>query len=476
MASPRSVPATTLGELAHELSAELIGDGSVIASDVQFDSRRVNPGDLFACVPGTSHDGHDFAAGAIGRGAVALLTERALPVEVPQLVVTSVRTAMATAAAIVHGHPSAELALVGVTGTNGKTTVTHFLGAVFEAAGRSGRVIGTLGGTRTTPEAPDLQRLLRLYLDEGVDTVAMEVSSHALDLERVAATRFDISVFTMLGRDHLDFHGTPERYFAAKARLFEPDFSDRCVLNIDAPHGRLLSDTVEIPAVAYSLDDVSDLFMDALGSRFVWRGTDVQIALPGRHNVSNAVAALTVGAELGIAPEVAAAGVALVDRVPGRFDMVPGSDGFAVVVDYSHTPDALAVAIGAAHELTPGRVIVVFGAGGDRDRQKRPEFGTVAATADLLVVTSDNPRSENPASIIGEIVAGIPAEDRERTRVEPDRRQAIELALREAEPGDLVLLAGKGHESTQTIGDAVLPFDDREVAAELLAVIQEERR
>ncbi|MCP5027059.1 MAG: UDP-N-acetylmuramoyl-L-alanyl-D-glutamate--2,6-diaminopimelate ligase [Actinomycetia bacterium] len=466
------MPAVTLDELAHQLSAELIGDGSVTPTDVQFDSRRAHSGDLFACVPGASHDGHDFAVGAVDRGAVAVLTERALPVEVPQLVVASVRTAMATAAAIVHGHPSAELVLIGVTGTNGKTTVAYFLGAVLEAAGRSSRVVGTLGGTHTTPEAPDLQRLLRQYLDEGVDSVAMEVSSHALDLERVAAIRFDVSVFTMLGRDHLDFHGTPERYFAAKARLFGPDLSARAVLNIDAPHGRLLRDTVEIPAVTYSLDDVSDLAMDAHGSRFRWRGVDVQIALPGRHNVSNAVAALTAGAELGIAAEVSAAGVARVERVPGRFDMVPGSGDFAVVVDYSHTPDALAVAIGAAHELTAGRVIVVFGAGGDRDRQKRPEFGTVAATADLLIVTSDNPRSEDPATIIDEIVAGIPSEDRARSRVEPDRRQAIDLALREAGPGDLVLLAGKGHESTQTIGNDIVSFDDRQVAAELLARIQ----
>ncbi len=466
----------TLDNIAVVAAGRVVGDGSVPVTDVQLDSRRVNPGDLFACVPGARFDGHDFGADAVDSGAVALITERALSVDVPQLVVGSVRTAMAAAAAEVHGHPSTELDLIGVTGTNGKTTVTHLLAAVLEAAGRSCRVIGTLGGTRTTPEAPDLQRLLRTWVDEGADSVATEVSSHALELERVAFTRFGISVFTMLGRDHLDFHGTPERYFAAKARLFEPDLSARAVLNLDAPHGRLLRDTVTIPSVGYSLDDASDLVLTAHGSRFRWRGEEVTITLPGRHNVSNALAALTVGAELGIEPAVAAAGVARIERVPGRFDVVPGSKDFAVVVDYSHTPDALAVAIGAAHELTPGRVIVVFGAGGDRDRQKRPEFGTVAAAADLLFVTSDNPRSEDPAAIIEEIVAGIPAADRDRARIEPDRRAAIELALGAAEPGDLVLLAGKGHESTQTIGDDVVAFDDREVAAEMLADLGEGAR
>lgn len=458
-------------ELARALDlpgAVLLGTGAVDVRDVTHDSRQAGPGTVFCCVRGAHHDGHDHAAEAVAAGAVALLTERRLDLDVPQVVVENVRAAMGPFAASVHGHPSRDLVVTGVTGTNGKTTTVHLLHAVFTAAGWPTEVIGTLTGARTTPEATDLQRQLARWRDQGVRAVAMEVSSHALALHRVDGTRFACAVFTNLGRDHLDFHGTLERYFAAKAELFTPRLTARAVVNVGDPHGRLLVDSALVPTTPYSLDDATEVVANVDGSSFTWRGHRVRTRLGGRFNVANAVAAATTGVALGLPEQVVIDGLADAPAVPGRFEVVDEGQPFRVVVDYAHTPDGLEGLLGAARELAgPRRVLVVFGCGGDRDQDKRPAMGAVAeAAADVVVLTSDNPRSEDPAAIIDAVRSGMRA--RRTARVEPDRRRAIASALATAQPGDVVVVAGKGHERTQVTGSDEAPFDDRAVVRELL--------
>ncbi|MGN6693414.1 MAG: Mur ligase family protein, partial [Aquihabitans sp.] len=355
-----------------------VGDLDVDVRSTTHDSWQVVPGTLFCCVPGAAFDGHDFAAGAVADGAVALLVERRLDLDVPQLVTPSVRRAMGPVAAAVLGFPSDSLGLVGITGTNGKTTVAHLIAAMADAAGRTCGVIGTLTGARTTPEAPELQAQLAAMRDDGGDLVAMEVSSHALDLHRVDGTRFRVAVFTNLSQDHLDHHGTMEAYFAAKARLFGPDLCDLAVLNLDSPHGRLLADTAAVPFVGYSFADVEDLVITAEGSRFRWRGRQVEARLPGRFNVSNALAAATAAEQMGLPLDAIVEGLASAPLVDGRFERIDQGQPFLAAVDYAHTPDGLRQLLGAARELTAGRVIVVFGAGGDRDHGKRPQMGEAA--------------------------------------------------------------------------------------------------
>jgi UDP-N-acetylmuramoyl-L-alanyl-D-glutamate--2,6-diaminopimelate ligase len=450
------------------------GDLSVVPSAITHDSRAVERGALFCCLRGDRADGHDFAPAAVAAGATSLLVERHLGTGVAEVLVADSRVAMAPLAAAFFGNPSANLSVVGVTGTNGKTTVTYLLAAILDAAGRMDGgpptgVIGTLSGSHTTPEAPELQARLAAFRDEGRRAVAMEVSSHALAMHRVDATRFAVAVFTNLGRDHLDFHGTEERYFAAKARLFEPDLSAVGVVNIDDPHGRLLFDAATIPMVPFGHADATEVEAEPRQARFRWRHHEVRLPLGGSFNVLNAVAAATAASVLGLDTETIVGGLSGAPIVPGRFEPVEAGQGFAVIVDYAHTPDALAEALASARQVTAGRVIVVFGCGGDRDAAKRPAMGaTAAALADVAVVTSDNPRREDPAAIISAVLSGVPAGARTRPLVEPDRRAAIALALDTARPGDIVLVAGKGHETTQTIGDQVLPFDDRVVARELL--------
>jgi UDP-N-acetylmuramoyl-L-alanyl-D-glutamate--2,6-diaminopimelate ligase len=469
-------------QLAHALgalgNAHVEGDATVDVVDVEADSRLVGPGHLFVAIRGEHHDGHEHVAAAIDAGAVAVLVEHPVATSVPQAIVEDARRAVGPVAAEVHGRPSEALEVVGVTGTNGKTTTTHLLANVLTEAGRRVEVLGTLSGVRTTPEAPELQRRLAAWRDGGVDAVAMEVSSHALDLHRVDGTRFRVGVFTNLSRDHLDFHRTMEAYFQAKARLFTPELCDRAVVNLDSPYGRLLSDAATLPTSGYALDDVEDLALSVGGSTFTWRGQEVRVALGGLFNVANALAAAGAAEALGIPDDVIAAGLSRPVTVPGRFEVVEVGQDFAVVVDYAHTPDALEQLLEAAGPLvgtrpdgTPGLVTVVFGCGGDRDADKRPLMGQVAASlADRVVVTADNSRGEPTEAIIEAVMQGAARAEPRRAEVsvEPDRRAAIALALGAAVAGDVVLVAGKGHETTQTVGADVTPFDDRAVVRDLL--------
>jgi UDP-N-acetylmuramoyl-L-alanyl-D-glutamate--2,6-diaminopimelate ligase len=458
-----------LDELARAVPVrQVVGDLAVEVTSIVHDSREVTHGALFCCISGAAIDGHEFAATAVDAGAVALLCERNLPVPVTQMIVPDTRAAMGPVASAFHGAPSRALDVVGVTGTNGKTTTAHFLRSILEADDRPARVIGTLTGARTTPESTELQSQLASFLQEGVRAVAMEVSSHALVQHRVDGTWFRVGVFTNLSRDHLDFHQSLNAYFDAKATLFTPDRCAAAVINIDDEWGRKLADRVTIPWRPCSLDLVDDIEVHAGWSRCVWEGVDLRVPLGGRFNLMNALSAALAARTLGAMPGTIAEGLAAAGAVPGRFEGIAAGQPFSVIVDYAHTPDGLEQLLMAAREVAgQRRVLVVFGCGGDRDRTKRSPMGAVAAQlADQVVVTSDNPRSEDPSVIIDAVLEGI--EDRSTVAVEPDRRSAITLALRAARPGDVVVIAGKGHETTQIIGDTELPFDDRVVARELL--------
>jgi UDP-N-acetylmuramoyl-L-alanyl-D-glutamate--2,6-diaminopimelate ligase len=446
---------------------ELEGDAAVGVKSLTHDSAQVTAGALFCCVPGRHADGHDFADQAVAAGAVALLVERMLPLDVTQVRVAEVRAAMGPVASALHGHPSRALTVVGVTGTNGKTTTTHFLRGIFEANGWEAGTIGTLDGARTTPEAPVLQATLASMRDAGQRAAAVEVSSHALAQRRVDAVHFAAVVFTNLSQDHLDYHGTMEDYFAAKATLFDPARADVAVVNADDPYGRRLVEHPAVRTVPYSRADVTGVRSGADGMRFTWRGVDVALAIGGAFNVDNAVAAATTAAELGIDVAVIARGLAGV-TIPGRYEAVRAGQPFAVIVDYAHTPDGLEqLLLAARDDVQDGRLFVVFGAGGDRDASKRPQMGAVAARlADVAILTSDNPRHEDPLDIIRQVEAGASPG---ALAVEADRRAAIAIALRDAKPGDVVVIAGKGHEQGQDLGDRVEPFDDRDVARQVLS-------
>lgn len=448
---------------------------SVEVAAVTYDSRRVVPGALFCALPGATHDGLAFVGGAVELGAVATLAEQLVPAGGLSRAVVQARVgsgqgrpAMARAAAAFFGHPSERLRVVGVTGTNGKTTVTHLLGAILDAAGCPAGVLGTLSGARTTPESPDLQAGLAAMVADGKRAAAIEVSSHALVQHRADAMRFAVSVFTNLSPEHLDFHPSMEHYFRAKAMLFDPERSERAVVNGDDPYGQRLLRELRIPATPYRLSDAAVETSGPTGTRFRWDGETMQVRLAGLHNLSNALAAATAARELGATAADVAAGLATVASVPGRFERIDEGQEFTVLVDYAHTPDGLDRALVAARSLAMGhRVAVVFGCGGDRDRSKRPLMGAVATRlADHVVVTSDNPRSEDPAAIIAEIVGGAGAGHGADTLViEPDRRAAIRTAVDWARAGDVVLVAGKGHETGQIVGGTVSPFDDRIEAA-----------
>ncbi|HEX6254589.1 MAG TPA: UDP-N-acetylmuramoyl-L-alanyl-D-glutamate--2,6-diaminopimelate ligase [Euzebyales bacterium] len=457
--------------------------------DVTHDSRAAGPGVLFACRPGAIADGHEFAPDAVGRGAAALLVERALDLDVPQVLVDDVASQLGVVAASVHGDPTAALQVVGVTGTNGKTTCATLLDGVLSATGRRTGLIGTVEtriagetvpGVRTTPESTDLQRLFHRMRDAGVTTVAMEVSSHGLALGRVNGTRFAVAVFTNLTHDHLDFHGSMERYYAAKAQLFTPAFSAAGVVDIDDDWGRRLAVEATIDVTTVSLDPGSGA--DVTATRIapgpagsvvdvVVHGTAyrLDVGLPGRFNVSNALLVLAATSALGVPVDEAAATLRLPWSVSGRMERIDEGQPFTVLVDYAHTPDSLARVLAATRELAGGRVIVTVGCGGDRDREKRPAMGAAAvAGADEVIFTNDNPRAEDPTAILAAVVEGARGVRGGRWRIEQDRRAAIAAALEIAAPGDAVVIAGKGHETGQQLADRTIAFDDRVVARELL--------
>lgn len=479
-----------LGSLLEALPRhELRGDADVEIGSIELDSRRVGGGELFVCLEGLARNGHDFAAAAVANGAAALLVGRPVPEAgtVPQVVVEDAREAMARLAAAFYGHPSRSLCVVGVTGTNGKTTVTHLIEGVAEQAGRRAELLGTLGsrgqgGYRstgfTTPEAPVLQRLFREAVDRGTEWLAMEVSSHALAQKRTFATDFKAVVFTNLTQDHLDYHGDMEGYYQAKALLFRRDTrgSDEdavAVLNLEDPAGRRLAGTADGRLVTYGFSGGADYRARRLrtgneGTRYQLvtpsGRRDVRLRLLGRFNVLNALAAQAAAMELGLGLDDVVAGVEALRRIPGRMEPVPGSQPFRVIVDFAHTPDALGQALRAVREFTSGELTVVFGCGGDRDPGKRPRMGRVAVSlADRVVLTSDNPRSEDPEAILDAVAAGAAGAAVPVLR-ETDRARAIRLALEAARPGDTVLIAGKGHETVQVIGETKHPFDDRLVA------------
>lgn len=470
-----------LDQLVRDLaSSELTGGPGTEISSLAFDNRKVAPGALFFCVRGLASDGHDFAPAAVDAGAAALVCERRLELDVPQVVVDDSRAAMAPIAAAFNGDPTGELKLAGVTGTNGKTTTAFLLRDILEYSGVPSGLMGTVkqvvGGAeeevvRTTPEAIDLQAAFRRMLEAGDEACVMEVSSHAMVMHRADAIDFDLAIFTNLTQDHLDFHSDMEDYFQAKRLLFAAG-PEAAVVNVDDEYGqRLVSEfdcltySAEGTAADYSAVDVS---FDTGGASFTVQSEHgdlpVRTGLPGAFNVANALAALAGAIALGVDPDDAVAGLAGAGRVPGRFEPIDEGQDFAVLVDYAHTPDSVENVLRAARGLTAGRLIAIVGAGGDRDRAKRPLMGRAGAElSDLAVITSDNPRSEDPAAIIEDVLAGV--DQRESVLVEPDRDAAIAMAIREAGPGDTVVIAGKGHEQGQEFENGrKIPFDDRDVA------------
>ncbi len=459
--------------------SDVLGRAPVEIVDLAYDARAAGPGSLFFCVPGTRADGHEFAADAIANGAVALVVERPLELDVPQLVVPSARAAMAVAADEFFGRPTEKLQVAGVTGTNGKTTTAFLLYAILAAAGRRPGLLGTIesrvGGERrpairTTPEAIDLQREFREMLDAGDRSAAVEATSHGSALGRLDRVRFSALVFTNLTQDHLDFHGTLDAYFDAKRQLFT-ETRPPAAVNVADEHGRRLAEELrgKNELLTFGLADdaevrAEDLELGPRGARFRVGGIELETRLRGRFNVENVLGAVAAARLLEIPDDAIAYGVKELRGVPGRFEAVDEGQPFAVLVDYAHTPDSLENVLRTARDLAQNRVLCVFGCGGDRDRGKRPLMGRIATElADVAIVTSDNPRSEEPEAIIAEILEGA-----DGAEVEPDRREAIARAIGEAGEGDVVVIAGKGHEQGQQFADRTIPFDDREVAREAL--------
>jgi UDP-N-acetylmuramoyl-L-alanyl-D-glutamate--2,6-diaminopimelate ligase len=476
---------------AGDLLVRVNGDPDTTISGLAFDSRSIETGDLFFCVPGTRLDGHEFADEAIAAGAAALCVQKPLDSRVPEVIVADTRRAMGRIAAAWYGRPGDDLLLLGVTGTNGKTTTTWLLEAILTAAGHRPGLIGTIytrwsgramPGVRTTPESVDLQSLLEHMRADDVDSVAMEITSHALVLHRIEGLRFKAAAFTNLSQDHLDFHPSMEEYFAAKQSLFDPVYIERGAVNADDAYGQLLLEEPSVETITFGLGpdaDVraTDIDLGPHGSRFVLECIDgqakIETSLAGAFNVSNCLAAAATALQAGIALDAIEAGIASVRAVPGRFESIDAGQPFAVVVDYAHTPDSLENVLAAARDLAAGdrgRVIAVFGCGGDRDRAKRPLMGAVAAErSDYVIVTSDNPRSEDPEAIIADILPGVRSRRTDGADAAlVDRLDAITHALQVAHDGDAVVIAGKGHETGQEFRDETVPFDDRVVARSVL--------
>ncbi|MFI6843407.1 UDP-N-acetylmuramoyl-L-alanyl-D-glutamate--2,6-diaminopimelate ligase [Kitasatospora sp. NBC_00085] len=491
---PARAEAQPLAELARLLGLAPVEGGLV--TGVTHDSRAVRPGDVYVAFPGANHHGAAFAAQAAEAGAVALLTdpagaELAAGTGLPLLVVDRPRARMGELAAAVYGRPSERLLMIGLTGTNGKTTTSYLVEGGLRGAGRSPGVIGTvemrvgserIKSERTTPEATDLHAILAVMGERGADAVTMEVSSHALVFGRTDGVVYDVALFNNLTPEHLDFHPDMEDYFQAKARLFQPGKSRRGVVNVDDPYGRRLVAEAKIPVTSFSATGAPeahwravDVQLGPVGSTFRVLGpdgaaADAAVPLPGPFNVANALAAITLLVTAGLPLEQAVAGIAAVPGVPGRLERVDAGQPYVAVVDYAHKPDALEAVLGSLREVTKGRLHVVVGCGGDRDPHKRAPMGAIAARlADTAVLTSDNPRSEDPLAILATMLTGaasVPEAERGAVLVVPDRAEAIHLAVARAQAGDTVLVAGKGHELGQYVRDEIRPFDDREVLRE----------
>ena len=481
MSSPTSV-----GRLAALAGGMVIGDASVGISDVVHDSRSAAPGALFVAIRGLITDGHRFVDQAVEGGASAICVEQQVDhCPVPQIIVDDSRANLGLLAAEVHGRPSTQLRVVGITGTNGKTTVAHLLESIVIAGGVVAGRIGTTGASaagrslplaRTTPEASNLQRLLALMVEAGVDVVAAEVSSHAMALGRADAVSFAVAAFTNFSQDHLDFHGDMESYFAAKALLFDERRVQRAVINVADPYGARLAGMIDLPVLAIGTEVLAtDIALEPAGTRFRLvtppGSSPVRLPLAGEFNVSNALIAAGCALELGFDLDAIVGGLESVGQIPGRFEIVPAKSNLTVVVDYAHTPDGVDTVIDTARALATGKITVVLGAGGDRDRSKRAAMGRAASRADRFVVTSDNPRSEQPDEIIADVREGV-VDGSTDLIVESDRRAAIRGALASASDGDMVLVLGKGHEQGQEVDGRVLEFDDRRVVAEELALIE----
>jgi UDP-N-acetylmuramoyl-L-alanyl-D-glutamate--2,6-diaminopimelate ligase len=468
----------------------LAGEEDLDISELAYSSKDVQPGFLFAALRGTKQDGFAFVAEAIGRGAAAVLSDRPRPqgVETPWIQVFDPREALALAAANFHGHPAYKMKLVGITGTKGKTTTTYILESILKEAGFAAGVLGTINyrgpgfsfeAARTTPEAPDLHRILADMLARGVTHCVMEVSSHALDLKRVAGMSFDAAVFLNLSGEHLDYHHTMEEYFAAKKKLFTLNAKKRtAVVNEDDPWGKRLIAELPLNTITFGFDPAALVRAEryrtngaGIEALLRYPGGQIMLTSPlsGKHNLSNILASFAVALALNVPPQKIKDGIAALKRVPGRFEKVPNDLGLNVFVDYAHTDASLRSLLETAGEMKPGRIILVFGAGGDRDRTKRPRMGEAAGLfADWTILTSDNPRSEDPRAIIAEIEEGFLATGSRKYEIVPDRREAIAGALGFAKKGDYVLIAGKGHETYQITGDRTLPFSDVEVASGIM--------
>ncbi len=475
-----------LSSLASVVSGQLetsLDPTKTLIFDVTHDSRLADEGTLFVAVRGLSVDGHLFVPEAVERGATAICADHKLDVDVAQLLVQDTRTALGALAATVHQNPSQDMIVVGVTGTNGKTTVTHYIESIAASAGLSTGLIGTIhtkigdvthDTAHTTPEASDFQRLLAIMRDSGTNLVATEVSSHALELGRVNATRFAVAGFTNLSQDHLDFHGDMDRYLSAKRRLFEDYDVGTAVVNIDDATGALIAGSFNGRLLTVGREGecrLSSVRTTVEGSIFTletpWGNAPVVSApVVGRFNLDNALLAAACSLAAGIELDDVVIGLSALAGVPGRYEIVSGEDPITVIVDYAHTPDGIAEAIVAARELQGKRVIVLIGAGGDRDRDKRPLMGAAASAADLVVITSDNPRSERPEDIIASVASGLGTSVASASEV--DRRRAINHAVSAASDGDIVLLLGRGHEPSQDVGGKQIVFDDRQVGREAL--------
>lgn len=426
------------------------------------DSRLVQQGDLFCCIPGLLYDGHEFALDAVKAGAAAVVAEKPLNIEVPLIETTSSRKSLALLSSFHAGNPSRDLEVVGVTGTNGKTSVVHLLQQILRHAGHEVESSGTLTGERTTPEAPDLQNRLSQWRDRGVDSAVMEVSSHALSQHRVDGTEFSAVAFTNLSRDHLDYHESMEEYFKAKERLFEQSFSSKAVVVVGQEAGDRIANTSQKNGL-----EVVEVNVDNASSMGSWHGQSLKIPFEAEFMAVNTLVAAELALLLDVPPSKIASGVSQLQAVPGRFEILKGESSPAIVIDYAHTPEALKATLKSARALKEkGRVLVVFGCGGGRDQGKRPLMGQMADVgADFSVVTSDNPRGESPMSIIDEIVSGMSAGNH---IVEEDRKEAIKIALMNSQPEDVIVVAGKGHETTQEIAGEFFDFDDKEISKSLI--------